>query len=90
MLSVGQPASARRSRRHARKDFGRRLLVVVLRLFGQLDHMDAATWEKIKDHPCYSEEAHHYFARMHVAVAPACNIQCNYCNRKYDCANSNT
>nr|AAC99365.2 NifB [Gluconacetobacter diazotrophicus PA1 5] len=44
-------------------------------------------WEKVKDHPCYSEEAHHYFARMHVAVAPACNIQCNYCNRKYDCAN---
>ncbi len=49
--------------------------------------MDPATWEKVKDHPCYSEEAHHYFARMHVAVAPACNIQCNYCNRKYDCAN---
>lgn len=24
---------------------------------------------------------------MHVSVAPACNIQCNYCNRKYDCAN---
>jgi nitrogen fixation protein NifB len=23
---------------------------------------------------------------MHVAVAPACNIQCNYCNRKFDCA----
>jgi nitrogen fixation protein NifB len=23
---------------------------------------------------------------MHVAVAPACNIQCHYCNRKYDCA----
>ena len=44
-------------------------------------------WEKVKDHPCYSEEAHHYFARMHLAVAPACNIQCNYCNRKYDCAN---
>jgi nitrogen fixation protein NifB len=44
-------------------------------------------WEKVKDHPCYSEEAHHYFARMHVAVAPACNIQCHYCNRKYDCAN---
>ncbi len=42
---------------------------------------------KVQDHPCYSEEAHHYFARMHVAVAPACNIQCNYCNRKYDCAN---
>lgn len=49
--------------------------------------MDSATWEKIKNHPCYSEEAHHHYARMHVAVAPACNIQCHYCNRKYDCAN---
>ncbi|MBI5814666.1 MAG: nitrogenase cofactor biosynthesis protein NifB [Nitrospinae bacterium] len=37
-------------------------------------------------HPCYSASAHHLFARMHLAVAPACNIQCNYCNRKYDCA----
>jgi len=53
---------------------------------GQGDVPDAV-WNRIKDHPCYSEEAHHYFARMHVAVAPACNIQCNYCNRKYDCAN---
>ena len=42
---------------------------------------------RIEKHPCYSEEAHHHYARMHVAVAPACNIQCNYCNRKYDCAN---
>jgi len=42
---------------------------------------------KVQDHPCYSEEAHHHFARMHAAVAPACNIQCNYCNRKYDCSN---
>jgi nitrogen fixation protein NifB len=49
--------------------------------------MPAEVWEKVKDHPCYSEQAHHHFARMHVAVAPACNIQCNYCNRKYDCAN---
>ncbi|WP_319529254.1 nitrogenase cofactor biosynthesis protein NifB [uncultured Cohaesibacter sp.] len=43
--------------------------------------------DKVKNHPCYSEEAHHHYARMHVAVAPSCNIQCNYCNRKYDCAN---
>jgi len=42
---------------------------------------------KVEDHPCYSEQAHHHYARMHVAVAPACNIQCHYCNRKYDCAN---
>lgn len=38
-------------------------------------------------HPCYDQEAHHFFARMHVAVAPKCNIQCKYCNRKYDCVN---
>ena len=43
--------------------------------------------ERVANHPCFSEKAHHYFARMHVAVAPACNIQCNYCNRKYDCSN---
>jgi nitrogen fixation protein NifB len=43
--------------------------------------------EKVYNHPCYSEDAHHHFARLHVAVAPSCNIQCNYCNRKYDCAN---
>lgn len=49
--------------------------------------LDAKTMERIAKHPCYSEEAHHHYARMHVAVAPACNIQCNYCNRKYDCAN---
>ncbi|NVO16702.1 MAG: nitrogenase cofactor biosynthesis protein NifB [Rhodoplanes sp.] len=54
---------------------------------GSATDMPTELWNRIKDHPCYSEEAHHYFARMHVAVAPACNIQCNYCNRKYDCAN---
>ncbi|WP_242392982.1 nitrogenase cofactor biosynthesis protein NifB [Anaeromyxobacter oryzisoli] len=41
----------------------------------------------VRNHPCYSEDAHHHFARMHVAVAPGCNLQCNYCNRKYDCSN---
>ncbi|WP_058485530.1 nitrogenase cofactor biosynthesis protein NifB [Defluviitalea phaphyphila] len=40
----------------------------------------------ISKHPCYNIEAHNY-ARMHVPVAPDCNILCNYCNRKYDCAN---
>lgn len=38
-------------------------------------------------HPCYSFDAHHTFARMHLPVAPVCNISCNYCNRKYDCVN---
>jgi nitrogen fixation protein NifB len=54
---------------------------------GGADDMPPEIWEKVKNHPCYSEEAHHHYARMHVAVAPACNIQCNYCNRKYDCSN---
>lgn len=53
----------------------------------QMSHLPESIREKVHNHPCYSEEAHHYFARMHVAVAPACNIQCHYCNRKYDCAN---
>jgi nitrogen fixation protein NifB len=54
---------------------------------GGPDDMPPEIWEKVKNHPCYSEEAHHHYARMHVAVAPACNIQCHYCNRKYDCSN---
>ena len=53
----------------------------------QVDGMSDEIRARVQDHPCYSEDAHHYFARMHVAVAPACNIQCHYCNRKYDCAN---
>jgi len=38
-------------------------------------------------HPCYSIGGSHNFARIHLPVAPACNIQCNYCNRKFDCVN---
>lgn len=43
--------------------------------------------EQTQKHPCYSEGAHHKYARMHLPVAPACNISCNYCNRKFDCMN---
>ena len=53
----------------------------------QMDALPDDVRRKVEDHPCYSEAAHQYFARMHAAVAPACNIQCHYCNRKYDCAN---
>lgn len=42
---------------------------------------------KTNRHPCYSFGAHHKFARMHLPVAPKCNISCNYCNRKFDCVN---
>jgi nitrogen fixation protein NifB len=41
---------------------------------------------RIRTHPCYGEDAHHHFARIHLPVAPACNIQCHYCNRRFDCA----
>lgn len=44
---------------------------------------------EITDHPCYSEQAHRTFGRVHVPVAPQCNIQCNYCVRKYACPNEN-
>ena len=43
--------------------------------------------EKTQKHPCYSADAHHNYARIHLPVAPSCNIQCNYCNRKFDCVN---
>lgn len=37
-------------------------------------------------HPCYNCGAQGN-ARIHLPVAPKCNIQCNYCVRKYDCPN---
>ena len=55
--------------------------------FNPNDPEALAVQEKINNHPCYSEGAHQHYARIHVPVAPACNIQCNYCNRKYDCSN---
>ncbi len=42
---------------------------------------------KINEHPCLSEKAHLKYGRVHMPVAPKCNIQCNYCVRKYDCIN---
>jgi nitrogen fixation protein NifB len=38
-------------------------------------------------HPCFSQEARHSYARIHLPIAPRCNMQCNYCNRKYSCVN---
>ena len=42
--------------------------------------------EKTATHPCYNCKAHQY-SRIHLPVAPHCNISCNYCVRKYDCPN---
>jgi len=50
-----------------------------------INKLSSDTLEKIKKHPCYSFDAQHKHARMHLPVAPQCNISCNYCNRKYDC-----
>lgn len=43
------------------------------------------TTQSIINHPCFSVDAHHKFGRLHLPVAPVCNIQCRYCIRKYDC-----
>lgn len=43
--------------------------------------------EKTKKHPCFSCGSAHKYARMHLPIAPKCNISCNYCLRKYDCVN---
>lgn len=49
--------------------------------------MDDGIASLLESHPCFNEEAHRRFARMHLPVAPKCNIQCNYCNRRFDCSN---
>ncbi|ADN00202.1 FeMo cofactor biosynthesis protein NifB [Dickeya dadantii 3937] len=53
----------------------------------QTDRFTPLQASKVAHHPCYSVSGHHHYARMHLAVAPACNLQCHYCNRKYDCSN---
>jgi nitrogen fixation protein NifB len=39
------------------------------------------------NHPCFSKDAHKKYGRVHLPVAPRCNMQCNFCNRKFDCVN---
>lgn len=39
------------------------------------------------NHPCFNAEARLRFGRIHLPVAPACNVQCNFCDRKYSCVN---
>ncbi|SHH99758.1 nitrogenase cofactor biosynthesis protein NifB [Sporobacter termitidis DSM 10068] len=42
--------------------------------------------KKTETHPCFNCSGGKY-ARIHLPIAPKCNIQCNYCVRKYDCPN---
>jgi nitrogen fixation protein NifB len=41
---------------------------------------------RIHGHPCFGGDRHRH-GRIHLAVAPRCNIQCRYCSRRHDCAN---
>jgi nitrogen fixation protein NifB len=41
----------------------------------------------LSKHPCFNAEARLQFGRIHLPVAPACNVQCNFCDRKYSCVN---
>ena len=42
--------------------------------------------KKTETHPCFNCAGGKY-ARIHLPIAPKCNIQCNYCVRKFDCPN---
>ncbi|HWQ44384.1 MAG TPA: nitrogenase cofactor biosynthesis protein NifB [Methanosarcina barkeri] len=48
---------------------------------------DEELLRKIAEHPCYDKKAQHKYGRVHLAVAPKCNIQCNFCVREFDCVN---
>lgn len=50
-------------------------------------HSPAATG--VVRHPCFFSADRKRFGRIHLPVAKACNIQCAYCRRDYDCANEN-
>jgi nitrogen fixation protein NifB len=41
----------------------------------------------ISKHPCFNESARETAARIHLPVAPRCNVQCNFCDRRFDCLN---
>ncbi len=41
----------------------------------------------LSNHPCFNAKMRGVYGRVHLPVAPRCNIQCNYCDRKYDCVN---
>lgn len=38
--------------------------------------------KRVEKHPCYNNNAHHRFGRIHLPVAFACNIRCNFCEHK--------
>ncbi|MEE4351351.1 MAG: radical SAM protein [Desulfatiglans sp.] len=41
----------------------------------------------LSNHPCFNAKMRGVYGRVHLPIAPRCNIQCRYCDRKYDCVN---
>jgi nitrogen fixation protein NifB len=41
----------------------------------------------LTQHPCFNEASRKTAARIHLPVAPRCNVQCNFCDRRFDCIN---
>ena len=49
--------------------------------------MKKAELTGFEKHPCFNAAAKGSYGRVHLPVAPKCNIKCNFCDRKYDCVN---
>ncbi|MDI6710070.1 MAG: radical SAM protein [Bacillota bacterium] len=46
------------------------------------------SWETdLKGHPCFNRSASTRYGRVHLPVAPRCNVKCRYCDRRGDCPN---
>jgi nitrogen fixation protein NifB len=47
----------------------------------------ASPRDRMTNHPCYGFAHSATAARVHLPVAPRCNLQCRFCDRSFDCAN---
>lgn len=48
-------------------------------------HTDIQPGRDAERHPCFHAAAKGHYGRIHLPVAPACNIRCGYCDRRHDC-----
>ncbi|MDR2459838.1 MAG: radical SAM protein [Deltaproteobacteria bacterium] len=58
-----------------------------LRAFGVQGADDYKLRQKTLEHPCFTFNAARSYARLHLPIAPLCNIKCNYCAKDSDCPN---
>jgi len=56
-------------------------------MFELLEGAAARPHLTLDSHPCFNHEARLTHARVHLPVAPECNMQCRYCDRKFNCVN---